>query len=201
MRKPGIFCWILLLLAVGFETSGMSQPQSRSVPPPLRVFIPFTSVWKTTLDVLEQESWKSAIAERGKGIIQTAYREFSSGPLTQSAIRKIGEEPKLTDGQWMKVESRYVIQIDLIGARETVLTVNTDIRARERTFLGEESWVEIPTNGHLEEDLLTVIGRRLFGQTFSLDTSRKGFWKRDPVYVPNPEQKIPKVASPERPPL
>ena len=56
------------------------------------------------------------------------------------------------------------------------------------------------TDGSREEDLLTRFGKLLFGDTFSLDGSKKGLWERDRTWVPaDLSGAVPRTNSPERP--
>jgi hypothetical protein len=79
------------------------------------------------------------------------------------------------------------------------VTVYANIEALKRDFLGQQSWIVIPTNGNLEEGLLNDFGILLFGESFRLDDPKRGFWERDPQYVPDMMKRIPPVAGPERP--
>ena len=129
--------------------------------------------------------------ERARGTLVTEYIEYSSGTLTRKHMDKIGERPKLTDGDWVKVEYRYEVSIDLIEAQETVVTVISNIRALKRGFLGEESWHKIPSNGQREQYLLQAFGEELFGQKFQLNKTGKGLWTWERQYVPDMSTRAP----------
>ncbi len=174
-----------------------AQPARRYIPPPLKVSIPFDAAWKGMIETLEGKEYELLSQDRGKGGVLTDFREFSSGPLTESHISKVGEKPKLIDGEWVRVLYQYDVQVQLIAERETVVTVNANIKALKRNFLGGDEWVEIPSSGRLEEELLTLYGRRLFGEKFSLAEPRKGFWERMPGYVPEADVQ-PQIVGPER---
>jgi hypothetical protein len=45
---------------------------------------------------------------------------------------------------------------------------------------------------------LSQFGQHLFGETFSLQEPKKGFWERDPTYAPDPDERIPRIVGPER---
>ena len=83
----------------------------------------------------------------------------------------------LSGAQWKRVDYDYEVSIQLVSGRETLITLDANITALKRGFLGEEDWVAIPSNGRLEEGLLTRFGQSLFGQTFSLTGSKKGLWR------------------------
>ncbi len=177
-----------LLLAAGLtETVG----QSNSVPPPLRVYIPFEAAWRGMLETLIDRGIQLTDEDRAQGILKTDFVEYSSGTLTKSHIAKIGERPELTDGDWVRVEYQYEVLIELIEAKETVVTVNTVVRALKRDFLGQETWVKIPSNGQREKALLEDFGKLLFGQKFSLHGSGGGLWKLEPNYVPDMSTRAP----------
>ncbi len=144
--------------------------------PPLRVHIPFEAAWEGMLRVLREEGWTVTREGRAKGEIRTGSRKYISGPLTDDHMDKIGERPRLSGAQWQRVDYHYEVSIQLVSGRETLITVDTNITALKRAFLGEEGWVAIPSNGRLEEGLLTRFGQSLFGQTFSLTRSKKGLW-------------------------
>jgi hypothetical protein len=171
------------------------------LPDPLRLNLPFQTAWEGMLEVLKARVPPLEVdqADRAKGTIVTAYREYSSGPMTDSHISKIGVKPKLIDAEWVKVQYRYEIEVQIIETRVTLVTVDTDIKALKRDFLGNQAWIDIPTNGELETDLLTAFGKHLFGDRFELAKRKRGFWEREPRYVPDSEQQIPKVVGPERP--
>lgn len=172
--------------------------QEKLIPPPLRMDIPFEAAWNGILLTLMDHEFEILRQDRGQGSILTSFREYSSGPLTESHINKIGETPKLVDGEWVRVQYRYEVLVELISERETVLTVYSNIEALKREFLGTEDWVKIETTGKLETELLTQFGKSLFGEAFSLLAPKKGYWDKDPVYLPNPAERIPGVVGPER---
>lgn len=169
------------------------------VPDPLRLNVPFQPAWDAMLEVLKARNLELEQSDRARGIIISAYREYSSGPMTDSHISKIGVKPRLIDAEWVKVQYRYEVEVQVIEERVTLVTADAHIKALKRDFLGSQTWVEIPTNGELETDLLTGFGKQLFGERFELSKRKKGFWDREPRYVPDSEQTIPKVVGPERP--
>ncbi|MGH9339947.1 MAG: hypothetical protein ACRD1R_10270 [Acidobacteriota bacterium] len=169
------------------------------IPPPLRVYIPFEAAWEGMIGELEKRKLELIEEDRGQGRIFTEFREYISGPLTERHLAKVGRPTELTSGDWLRVKYQYDIRIELVESKETLVTVYTNIKALKREFLAAEEWVDIPSNGNLEEGLLTDFGQSLFGQNFRLEEPRKGFWKRDPKYVPNPDDRIPRVIGPERP--
>ncbi len=182
---------VFLLLAL--------RPLWAELPDPLRLNISFQSAWDGMVEVLKAKNLETEQSDRAKGTLMTAYREYSSGPMTDSHISKIGVKPKLTDAEWVKVQYRLEVEIQVIEARVTLVTADAKIKALKRDFLGNQAWVEIPTNGELETDLLTSFGKHLFGDQFELAKRKKGFWEREPRYVPNSQDQIPKVVGPERP--
>jgi hypothetical protein len=190
---------ILVLLIVGFQSETKAQRNRSFIPAPLKIQIPFDPAWETMTEALNEIDLDITDQSRGQGSITTRFQEYSSGPLVDGHITKIGEKPKLIDGQWLRVRYQYEILIELINQKETLVTVYANIEAFKRDFLGAEAWVRIPTNGKLEEDLLTLFGRRLFGPTFNLEKPKKDFWERDPTYIPNAEERTPRIVGPERP--
>jgi hypothetical protein len=151
------------------------------------------------LDVLQKRGLPTETLDRVRGLIVTEFREYSSGPMTENHISKIGTKPRLADAQWVKVKYRLEAELQVIESRTTLVGASSTIKALKRDFLGTETWVDIASNGELERDLLTEFGKGLFGDRFQLPQQKKGFWQRDPKYVPGPEEQIPKVAGPERP--
>ncbi|GAB4118394.1 MAG: hypothetical protein Kow001_18200 [Acidobacteriota bacterium] len=186
---------ILLVLPV------LGSAQTRRVyhPPPLRIHVPFESAWNAMQEVLVETGEEVLSADRAQGRILTRFREYMSGPLTAGHLAKVGQQVQLSDADWIRAECQYEILIELVETKLTLVTVYANIRGLKRDFFGKESWVDIASNGNREEYLLTQFGRRLFGQTFKLDEPRKGFWERDPQYVPDEERRIPRIAGPERP--
>ncbi len=149
--------------------------------PPMRLGVPFPAAWKAMLEVLQRQKWNLVKKDRGRGEILTGYREYMSGPLTAKHLDKIGVRPRLPDGEWVRVRYRYDLSVSLIRERQTVVTVDSDIQALKRDFLGREEWVEIDSTGRLEKQLLTAFGQALYGADFSLDKRRKGFLGLPPI--------------------
>lgn len=169
------------------------------LPEALRLNVPFQPAWDAMLATLKDKKLEVEQTDRARGTIVTAYREYSSGPMTDSHIAKIGVKPKLVDAEWVKVQYRFSVEIQIIESRVTLANADADIKALKRDFLGTQTWVDIATNGELETDLLTAFGKQLFGERFELAKRKRGFWEREPRYVPDAEQTIPKVVGPERP--
>lgn len=187
---------LLAVLMLMLPANGARKPY---IPPPLRIYVPFEACWDGMHEVLEARQFELVREDRGKGLILTDYKDYISGPLTANHIAKIGQRPKLTDGNWLQVQYQFEALVELVSAKETVVTVNANIRALKRDFLGAEEWVDIPTNGELEAGLLTTFGKLLFGTSFELTEPKPGFWERDPTYVPEEMERIPRIAGPERP--
>jgi len=185
----------LLLLPAGLTNA---EGEDRAMPPPLRVYIPFEAAWRGMREVFRDQEVQMVEEDQGQGILTSDFIEYSSGTLTKSHISKIGERPGVTDGDWVRVEYRYDVLIELIEAKETVVTVNADIRALKRDFLGKETWIKIPSNGQRERFLLDEFGKFLFGRMFSLDKSGGGLWKLEPNYVPDMSTRAP-VTNRDRP--
>ncbi len=194
--------YLLLTLFLLFAPAVQDWVPARAqlVPPPLRIHIPFEAAWDGMVETLEKNEFELLQRSRGQGFILSSFRESSSGLLTESHISKIGEKPRLIDGDWVRVRYQYEVFVELIANRETVVTVYANIEALKREYLGTETWVKIPTIGKLEETLLTQLGQSLFGQNFSLQEPKKGFWERDPSYAPGQERGVPRIVGPERVP-
>lgn len=192
---------VLALCLLASTTAAWGQFKKVYLPPPLRVFIPFPSAWKAMLDTLRDQT-QIPVAEEDQvsGKIVTEFHDYIDGPLTDSHIAKIGDRPALRDGNWIKARYRYEVKVQLIAEKETLVTVNVDIQALKREYLGTESWVDIRSNGRLESDLLTAYGKGLFGEQFALEQPKKGFWERDPSREVDVQERMPTVAAPERPP-
>ena len=186
---------LLSFLAV-VSAEGARKPY---IPPPLRIYVPFETCWNGIHEVLEARQLSLVREDRGRGLIISDYKDYISGPLTAGHLAKIGQRPELRDGAWLRVQYQFEALVELVSAKETVLTVNANVRALKRDFLGTEQWVDIPSNGELEAGLLTEFGKLLFGSNFELTEPKPGFWERDPTYVPEEMERIPKIAGPERP--
>ncbi|MGW8181199.1 MAG: hypothetical protein ACWGQW_20910 [bacterium] len=190
---------LMILGSLLFLPTELTDALAQStVPPPLRVYIPFEAAWRGMREVFKERDWTIVEEDHARGILRSSFVEYSSGTLTKSHISKIGKRPESTDGDWIRVEYRYDIVITLIEAKETVVTVDADIRALKRSFLGDETWISIPSNGQRERYLLEEFGKLLFGQMFSLDKSKGGFWKLEPNYVPDMTTRAP-VTNRDRP--
>ncbi len=201
MKKPAPLVLILagLTFNLGAGPIQSIRTTKANLPPPLRIHIPFAAAWETMLETIEKKGMAVAEKQQARGIVITDYLEYSSGPLTESHIAKVGDRPRLSDGDWVRVKYQYEITVLLLTERETLVTVNSNIRALKREFLGGEKWIDIASNGRLESDLLTLFGQHLFGEGFSLSESKKGFWDRSPGYVPGVDVR-PRIVGPERKP-
>ena len=192
---------LILFLLFAPALQDWAPVRAQMVPPPLRIYIPFEAAWDGMVETLEENKFELLRQNRVQGFILSSFSEYSSGLLTGGHIRKIGEEPKLIDGDWVRVRYQYEIRVELIADRETVVTVDATIQALQREYLGKETWIEIQTIGTLEETLLTQFGQLLFGETFSLEEPKKSFWERDPTYAPGQKrQAVPRIVGPERSP-
>ena len=169
------------------------------IPPPFKFTIPFESAWTGIHEILKDNQIQIIQEQRGQGYIKTVYTEYMSGALTESHIRKIGKERNINDGDWVKVEYQYEISIQLISARETIITVDSNVRALKRDFFGNQEWVKIQTNGQREEHLLTEFGRLFFGESFQLYKPKKGFWEGAPKNLADILYGKQRTAGPERP--
>lgn len=161
--------------------AGTQAGAQKRYEPPLRLGVPFPAAWKTMLEVLNREEWTLVKQDRGRGEILTGYRDYMSGPLTAGHLDKIGVRPRLPDGEWVRVRYRYDLSVSLIRERQTTVTVDSDIQALKRDFLGREEWVDIDSTGRVEKQLLTTFGQTLYGAEFSLDKRHKGFLGLPPV--------------------
>ena len=188
------------LIVATFLCAVTPGQSGENLPPPLSIHAPFDAAWKAMLETLELHEFQVAQKEQSSGKIQTRMHEYISGTLAPSHVRKIAERVKLADGQWTKAQYRYEVQIQFHSETETVILVDTTIRGRKRSFLGEEEWIQLDSNGRLEEDLLTKFGKHLFGETFALDKPRQGYWKQKPGYVPEAIERPSVVVGPERRP-
>jgi hypothetical protein len=173
--------------------------QKRNLPPPLRVHVPLEASWETMGLTLELNELPVKVQSRDSGTVTTDFVEYSSGPLTSSHIAKVGDLPKLLDGDWVRVGYQYEISFVFIEEKETLVNVNANVRALKRQFLGGDEWVDISSNGRLEADLLTAFGQLMFGDSFSLEQPKKGYWDRTPGYIQDADIR-PRVAGPERKP-
>ena len=150
-------------------------------------------------DVLEQKRFEILAEDVSKGSILTRSREYTSGPLAASHIRKIADRSKLVDGDWVKADYQYQVHVRFVSETETMVWVDARIRGLKRAFLGGDEWVQLDSTGRLEEDLLNLFGQQLFGESFALDSPRPGFWERRPGHV-REEVESPRSVGPERPP-
>lgn len=196
MRSRHVQIIVSVLITLALQTIGAQA----AAPAPLRLQIPYEAAWRGMRDTLVSEKWAISSEDQGRGIMVTNFREYSSGTLTKSHIAKIGTPIKLADAYWEKVEFQYEIVVELVEARETLLTAACNIRALKRDFFGNETWVEIVSNGEKERELLTNFGKILFGQKFELEKTGGGFWEPSPSSVPDMLKETPStLPGPERP--
>ena len=175
-----------------------TQSFKKFIPPPLHLGVPLQTVREHMSRTLEHKEIKVDRQDQNRGLVLTEYQEYSSGPLTASHIAKIGNKPKITDGEWVRVQYQYEILMELIKEKETVVTVNTHIKALKRDYFGSQEWVKIVTNGELEQELLSAFGQSLFGQSFTLEGRKRRFWEQAPSFSPDLEGKRPAVVGPGR---
>ena len=175
-----------------------AQSFKEFIPPPLRLGVPLQTVREHMIRTLEHKEIKVDRQDQNRGLVLTEYQEYNSGPLTASHIAKIGDKPEITDGEWVRVQYQYEILMELIKEKETVVTVNAHIKALKRDYFGSQEWVEIVTNGELEQELLSAFGQSLFGQSFTLEGRKRRFWEQAPSFSPDLEGKRPPVVGPGR---
>lgn len=176
-----------------------AQPLRSPRPAPLSIHVPLAAAWKGMHETLDLKRHEVAKEEISKGLILTRSEEYISGPLTASHIRKISEQSKLLDGDWVRAEYQYEIHIQYESENATLVWVDARIRGLKRPFIGSNQWVTLNSTGKLEEDLLTLFGQHLFGQSFALNQPGTGFWERKPGYV-RKSFEVPRTIGPERPP-
>ncbi len=169
------------------------------MPAPLSIRAPLDAAWKNMREVLELNRFEILEEDVSKGSILTRSREYTSGPLAASHIRKVADRSKLVDGDWVKADYQYHVHVQFVSDTETLVWVDARIRGLKRAFLGGDEWLQLVSTGRLEEDLLNLFGRHLFGQSFALDRPRPGFWERKPGHV-REEVESPRAVGPERPP-
>lgn len=176
MRRKLVWASLTLWILAGVAVEAQKRFE-----PPMRLGVPFPAAWNAMMAVLQREKWELVKQDRGRGEILTGYRDYMSGPLTAGHLDKIGVRPRLPDGEWVRVRYRYDLSVSLIRERETTVTVDSDIQALKRDFLGREEWVEIDSTGRVEKQLLTAFGQELYGAEFSLDKRRKGILGLPPI--------------------
>jgi len=176
-----------------------AQPLKSQRPAPLSVHVPLAAAWKGMRETLDLSRHEVAEEEISKGLILTRSKEYTSGPLAASHIRKISERSQLMDGDWVRAAYQYEIHIQYESERETLVWVDARIKGLKRPFIGSNQWVILNSKGKLEEELLTLFGQHLFGQTFALDRRGPGFWERKPGHV-RKSFEAPRTIGPERPP-
>jgi len=164
--------------------------------PPQRFDIPFETAWPTMHELLEANEIGIISENRGQGYIKTAFKEYASGLLTRSHLEKIGMDTEISEGSYEKVEYQYEIEITLVSDKQVIITVDANIRALYRNFMGEEKWVPIKTNGRREEALLNSFGKVLWGEEWEMEYTKDRRVKRKFVL---PADLHERVASPERP--
>ena len=120
---------LIIPISIALSTTGVLQSQKQLPPSPLRMDIPFDAAWDGMLLTLTENNFAILRQNRSQGSILSDFREYSSGPLTERHIGKIGTTPKLVDGEWLRVQYQYEVVVELITERETVLTVYTNISA------------------------------------------------------------------------
>ena len=164
--------------------------------PPQQMEIPFETAWATMQELLAANEIQVISENRGQGYIKTGFKEYASGLLTKSHLEKIAVDTETSDGSYDKVEYQYEIEIRLVSERMTILTVDANIRALHRNFLGEEKWIKLKSNGRREEFLLNSFGKILWGEDWEMEYSKERRPKKRFVL---PADLNERVASPERP--
>ena len=159
----------------------------------ISIYKPIKASWKSMLETLHIHNYEVAQKDFSKGFILTGRKEYISGPLTESHIRKITQKSKLLDGDWVKAEYQYIIYIQYHSEKESFISVKTKIRCLKRPFIGNDKWITLSSSGKLENDLLSFFGRHLFGPEFSIEKPRPGFWrkKRGHAQTSNPASSPP----------
>ncbi|HEY3128881.1 MAG TPA: hypothetical protein VGL91_05445 [Acidobacteriota bacterium] len=171
-------------------------------PDGLKVFVDFRPVLQASREVLVEKpplGMALELEDSGKstGVLETATHEYASGTLSKDHLEKIAVRHDLSDGTWEKVRYKLQVKVEPIGPKETRVIADALVEGLKRSFTGKEEWIPVPSNGNLEETFLLHLGRKLFGEQFSLQAKKKTLWQRDPRYVPDPDSNNNKVAKPE----
>jgi hypothetical protein len=193
---------LAILTTAAGPAAGFASPSSakRLAPGMFRLEIPFETAWSAMLDLLREEGWNIEKEDHTAGEILTAYKEYISGSMTETQLAKVAEVRPLGDGDWIRADLRYDIQIQLVEPRVTLVTIQAGFRALSRSFLGEQKWHSLPSLGKKEAELLFRLGRRLFGDRFELEGSAWDWLQIEPPAVP-PEGRTnqPRTTSPQKP--
>ncbi|MBI3939845.1 MAG: hypothetical protein HY315_03340 [Acidobacteria bacterium] len=198
--NTGVCCTVVLgsVLLAGFSSNEGTAPDA------LKLFLEFRTVLQTAEGVLRDPApGGMALPLSGAvrpGVLLTDLYDYASGTLAKNHLGKIAVRPDLSDGTWEKVRYKLQVTVEPLEKRETRVAVDAVIEALKRSFTGKEEWVTLVSNGNLEETFLVRLGRRLFGPQFSLEGKKKGFWERDPRYVPGSEGRIPTLPTPDTKP-
>ncbi len=194
----------LHLITCSLLCSGwLSASNSNNLAPDgLKVFVDFRPVLEASRQAIgERPPLGMALqledSGRSAGVLMTALHEYASGTLAKDHLAKIAVRRDLSDGTWEKVRYKLQVKVEPIGPKETRVTADAFVEGLKRSYTGKEEWISVPSNGNLEETFLLHLGRRLFGDQFSLEAKKKNFWQRDPRYVPDPDSNTNKVAKPE----
>lgn len=137
---------------------------------------PFDRVWDAALKVIQHGGWDILHAEKGKGLIQTRWTEFSEGTFGPSVATK---PPRLTweYGYYHKVKldsGRSQLKIGIVPSKGgTRVSVSAEIQ--EYSFhrdLREYNWVERDSNGAIELFFLDRLNESLNGPSTAPDQAR-----------------------------
>ena len=112
---------LIFFLLFASAAQGWAPVWAQSAPPPLRIYIPFEAAWDSMIETLGKNEFELLRQDRGQGFLLSSFREYASGLLTDSHIRKIGEEPKLIEGDWVRVRYQYEIRVALIPQGQEIV--------------------------------------------------------------------------------
>lgn len=161
------------------------------------MFARLENIWTLSHKVLDEMDLKVEMEDRTAGFIRTKPHEFVSGTLAAEELAKVAVLPDPRDGVWVKGRFSLMVETEVVRGAETLVTISTKVEALKREFSGQERWIELKSLGTLERRFLGRLNLKLFGNELE-SPGKEGFWDKKPQPVPEPKNKPPNLAKPDR---
>jgi hypothetical protein len=183
LKSGAILSSFLLILGWSLAATTTAQAQlvwdKPKTEPPLEN--PYTlgatrdQILKATLEVLKTCGipLDEVQTKTPEGRIVTKYEIFSKGITVRSDLEHVSNPPASETRNWTK--ARYYLEIIALplDEKKSQLQVIAHIQGMVNDFSGSK-WIDVPSNGALEDGVLRGLGSKILG----IDLSLKGNNKR-----------------------
>ncbi|MFN7949944.1 MAG: hypothetical protein U0Z53_31645 [Blastocatellia bacterium] len=182
MRQKSASFFFLFLLVCGWSVlTGISVhaqitwDKPKTEPPldnPYTIGATREQILKTTSEVLKTCAIPvdDTLTRTTDGRIVTKYEIFSKGITVRADLEHVSNPPASETRNWTK--ARYYLEIIALplDEKKSQLQVIAHIQGLVNDFSGSK-WIDVPSNGRLEDDVLRGLASKVLGIDLSVKTS------------------------------